>query len=209
MTDVRPDDVPGTAAWNEANEARACSVDGCQSPVKARGWCNAHYLKAGKYGDPLGGHECCWDLCDRLAAAETDDCVVWPRSIASGGYGHFYDRDGRHVVVHREALLRRVPLPFPTAVTRHGDCHNRACLNYRHLSWGTQSDNAMDRLRDDTHNRGERHGNSKLTLDDVRAIRASKRSRHELANEFDIVATHVDSIRRGRSWSWLADEVAS
>lgn len=32
-----------------------CAVEGCTSKVRARGWCNAHYLRFSKHGDPLGG----------------------------------------------------------------------------------------------------------------------------------------------------------
>lgn len=180
-----------------------CSINGCGSAVLARALCCAHYQRMRKYGDPLGGHKFNWDLFDELAAIETDECVIWPKSITSAGYGHFYERGGRHVITHREALARRQPSPFPTAVTRHGPCHNRACMNYRHLSWGTQVDNAMDRVRDDSHNRGDRHGNSKLTIGDALAIKTSTEHREVLAVRFGVRPTHVDSIRFGRSWSWL------
>lgn len=35
---------------------RTCSVDGCDSPPKARGWCSAHYQRWRIHGDPLGVH---------------------------------------------------------------------------------------------------------------------------------------------------------
>ena len=31
-----------------------CAVGGCGRPVRARGWCNAHYQRWRTYGDPLG-----------------------------------------------------------------------------------------------------------------------------------------------------------
>lgn len=31
-----------------------CSIDGCLSPVVAKGWCSVHYTKSRQYGDPLG-----------------------------------------------------------------------------------------------------------------------------------------------------------
>lgn len=34
-------------------EERTCSVDGCERPAKALGWCNSHYLRVRKHGDPL------------------------------------------------------------------------------------------------------------------------------------------------------------
>lgn len=34
--------------------AETCSIEGCGSPVRARGWCNRHYLRWRRSGDPLG-----------------------------------------------------------------------------------------------------------------------------------------------------------
>lgn len=31
---------------------RTCSIDGCESPVLAHGWCNRHYLRWRRHGDP-------------------------------------------------------------------------------------------------------------------------------------------------------------
>lgn len=33
---------------------RTCSVDGCARPVKSRGWCQAHYFRWRRKGDPGG-----------------------------------------------------------------------------------------------------------------------------------------------------------
>ena len=30
-----------------------CTIDGCQSGAKARGWCMKHYKRWSKHGDPL------------------------------------------------------------------------------------------------------------------------------------------------------------
>ena len=31
-----------------------CSIDGCERPAATRGWCNAHYIRWRRSGDPLG-----------------------------------------------------------------------------------------------------------------------------------------------------------
>jgi hypothetical protein len=32
-----------------------CSIEGCEKPVQARGWCSAHWARWKRHGDPLGG----------------------------------------------------------------------------------------------------------------------------------------------------------
>lgn len=32
---------------------KICQIEGCPDPVESRGWCNKHYLRWWKYGDPL------------------------------------------------------------------------------------------------------------------------------------------------------------
>jgi hypothetical protein len=36
-------------------DAKICAVEGCEKPaINSRGWCNAHYLRWLRHGDPLG-----------------------------------------------------------------------------------------------------------------------------------------------------------
>ncbi len=41
----------------EEREERFCSISGCGRPVLARGWCNRHWLRWSRHGDPLGGRQ--------------------------------------------------------------------------------------------------------------------------------------------------------
>lgn len=34
---------------------RPCKVDGCAKPARCRGFCEPHYMRNHRYGDPLGG----------------------------------------------------------------------------------------------------------------------------------------------------------
>ncbi len=52
---------------------KACSIDGCEKPSKARGWCGAHWWRWRNHGDPLGSAyvptECSIDGCALLTKA--------------------------------------------------------------------------------------------------------------------------------------------
>lgn len=71
-----------------------CSIDGCEKPMKARGLCAAHYMRARRTGSPTGSkartHPCAAPGCDRPVKDE---------------YCH----------MHRRRLARRGTLDLPTA----------------------------------------------------------------------------------------------
>lgn len=153
-----------------------------------------------------------WESLVALAALETDDCVEWPFSVTSAGYGNVWDpRRRRVVLVHRQALFWRVPPPQYAQVA-HGPCNNRRCLNYRHLYWATPAQNQADRLRDGTSNRGARHPLAQLREADVHAIRELLdfgTSHRRIAERFGISRQAVTHIAAGTTWSWLPEEASA
>lgn len=140
----------------------------------------------------------------RLAAIETDECVVWPYAKAGQrGYGLVYIR-GEKRYAHREALLlRTASLGRPIAL--HGPCNNPACMNYRHLSWGTSAENNQDMFRDGTALLGERNPMAKLTAEDVRSMReqyaVGAATQRELAMQHGVAVMTVNRAIRGISWA--------
>jgi hypothetical protein len=135
------------------------------------------------------------------------DCLIWPfPSKSSKGYAMFW-WEGRTRIVSR-IVCELVYGPAPSA--KHNALHtcgkgDLACVNPRHIYWGTQKDNMADRLKHGTANRGERHGLSKLTENDVRQIRslALTMTQRQIAKQFDLTFQAINDIVRRKNWGWL------
>lgn len=137
----------------------------------------------------------------RAVAHEGDDCLPWPYGINSNGYGIVAGKHAHRVVLERWAG----PAPSPRMDAAHaaGICHNRLCVNPRHLRWATRAENVADMAVDGTRFIGVGEGNpsARLTADQIVAIRADRRPRKTIAAEYGITVGHVTQIRTGRRWS--------
>ena len=74
------------------------------------------------------------------------------------------------------------------------------------LCWGTKSKNlGVDRLRDGTDNRGERHGNHKLTREDIHKIRelSGILKQREISQIFGVHQVTISQIVLKKRWAWL------
>lgn len=106
-----------------------------------------------------------------------------------------------HILV-ATAFLGQCP---PGMEVRHGpegSLVNRAA----ELSYGTQSDNMNDRVRDGTSNRGEQCWRAVLTEEIVLACRVrvlNGESQTSLAREFGVHVMTVNDAIHGRTWAWL------
>lgn len=189
-----------------------CSVDACGNSAEKRGWCAKHYRRWQRWGDPLAykktpgkGHAQRYFREVALSYVGSD-CPSWPFAKSENGYG-VVRFDGRQQIVSR-LVCEMVNGPPPTS--KHEAAHtcgngHKGCFNPRHLVWKTHLENEADKVVHGTVNRGERHGNSRLTEDQVRAIAALKgqRSQSKIAEQFGIHRSTVSDIHRGRRWLWL------
>jgi hypothetical protein len=124
---------------------------------------------------------------------DLDFCLIWPFSSAGNGYPKF----GENVAVHRLMCEHRNgPPPTPGHHAAHS-CNNgvRGCVNPKHVSWKTRSENMRDSLR-----RGELL--RKLTPEQVDEIRAlhGRMPIIEIAAKFGVRTSTIRGIVTGKTW---------
>lgn len=117
---------------------RPCSVLGCDTVERSRGWCLAHYTRWRLYGDPLGTPPLrvprpsvplevrFWAKVERgpvpLFRPELGPCSVWTAARNPAGYGRF-----GQLLAHRFAHELLVG-PIPAGLEPDHLCRVPACL---------------------------------------------------------------------------------
>jgi hypothetical protein len=82
-------------------------------------------------------------------------------------------------------------------VVRHL-CHNKACVNIRHLARGTASDNVLDTIKDN------RHAGVKMLqhVEDVRKALAAGTAVQDLAEQYGVSCGCIRAIQAGTTFAW-------
>lgn len=139
-----------------------------------------------------------WPKVDRRGP---DECWPWKGGRGGNGYGAFRGPSGMrrpHVFACEIGAGRRAE---PGEVARHG-CDNRICCNPGHLSFGTPKENIHDAIARGRLKcgRADRHGSTKLTSEQVRAILASDKTNTDLANIYGVKQHTISNIRNRKTW---------
>ena len=205
-------------APTQINKILICTIQGCDRSHKARGWCDRHWNRWKKWGDPLLGRDKS-ATCEYFRAhlgEEGEGCLIWPfgTSQPSGrGYGRV-SIDGVAYSVARLACEHRWgPPPSPGMDVAHLPlvCHNRLCWRGAHLRWATRLENVADMELDGTAIRGEARWNSRLTTDEVVAIRIAYAQgdvlQATLAEQYGVTKSLVGNIIRGRCWKHVGGPI--
>jgi len=124
------------------------------------------------------------------------------------GY-HYYKRvGGKRTYLHRHIYEECFGFIPEGMVVRH-TCDNPHCINPEHLLIGTPKENAEDMVR---RNRtvvrhGEASNFSKLTTEDVAAIRAADKTigNRYLAKIYGVTHSNISAIRLGKSWKHASE----
>ena len=121
---------------------KKCSISGCDRKHYGRGYCNRHWQRWRKHGDP-----------EKLVQFPTPeeafqhrtkrvgDCLFWTGSKSNYGYGRI-KVNGKQQKAHRYAWERvNGPIPDGMFIVRKDHC-DEACVNVDHLRCVTAAQNA-------------------------------------------------------------------
>lgn len=188
-----------------------CAIQGCENQPVCRGWCDKHYTRFKRHGDPehvtqidtrglsvegkLRAHG--WNVTESY-------CWEWAGSRKSKRYGTLHI-NGRYLGIHRLAYETWVG-PIPEGLVIRHKCDNTWCINPDHLETGTHADNSRDmvarnRQRDQ---KGSNHNMSRVTEEEVISIRKRYSEggvfQTELAEEYGLTQTAISAIIRRKTW---------
>ena len=191
-----------------ANPKCVCAIPECNKAVFSRNWCRSHWHRWRTYGSPEKGGTLNGEPLRFLTALSKNPpigCVEWPFGRTSGGYGAV---NCSHTVRTAHRVSLEIYLNCEGIEGRHvahapGICHNRLCVNPRHLRFATAVENNADKLIDGTHLQGEKVGNSKLTEAEVLEIRKSVGAQDRVAAVYGISQTLVSQIKLRKVWAHI------
>jgi hypothetical protein len=159
------------------------------------------------------GFEGLYDVSDlgrvrRLYDGGVNGWRILKPSLNQTGTGYFQLTLHAGGKIRRSVLLHHLvaeafigPKPSPEMVVCHNDGDSRNNI-WTNLRYDTFSANMMDRVEHGTHNKGQRHGMSKLTDEQAADIkrRYVKGGAKALAEEFGVARHTITRIASGKTW---------
>jgi hypothetical protein len=184
---------------------KVCAVPECEKPAHTKGYCAAHGAKFKKYGDPLGSHpnprqgkNIRW--LEAHVGYDGEGCLIWPFGVNDNGRGNVKG-------VSAPRYMCRLAHGNPPDESFHAahicGMGHLGCVHPKHLRWASPAENEADKLKHGTLRRGSDVNTSKLSREDVIAIRASSESGVSLAAKYGVTPAAISAIRTGKNWHWL------
>lgn len=184
------------------NLGQPCKVEDCNRKSYVRGWCQRHYYRWWKHGDPLKTKKnigpVTWEyLLSCSIPNKKTGCIEWQKG-GGGEYGSVQFNGKRERVNRVSYRLNVGEIPDGLFVCHH--CDNPPCINPDHLFLGTQTDNMRDMASKGRSALGERNGQSKLTEKDIISIREMNGSYEQIAKLFCVDPSNISCIRSRKTW---------
>jgi len=127
-----------------------CKIDGCDKRPYARGFCNRHYQRWLRHGDPLGGKTVSAPLRYFREVVMThtgDECLDWPFSRDSKGYAKVRFNSQYRIVSRLACMEAHGEPPTPEHHAAHSCGRGKeGCVNPHHMRWATPKENEADKL---------------------------------------------------------------
>lgn len=190
-----------------------CSVEGCSSPVDARGVCGTHYMRLRRAGSIPVGTRARGPVEERFFRyfEKTDGCWIWTgKSMSKKGYAQIQigGKGSPKILAHRLSYqIHKGEIPDGMVVMHK--CDNPSCVNPDHLEVGSQSQNIKDaflrkrKTAKPPHKFGESHYASKMKEADVLLIRESKERTADLALKYSVSKSAIERIKNRVTWKHL------
>lgn len=105
-----------------------------------------HWQRWSRTGDPTVSRLIRYGTPEKTIAAHTEwrgQCLVWTGAVGGAGYARVTE-NGTRVLAHRYVWERAFG-PIPSGEFIDHACHNRRCLNVRHLRLATPAENTYNR----------------------------------------------------------------
>lgn len=140
----------------------------------------------------------------QLASYTGDDCVYWPFSPGSDGYGRVMYEDRLQQATRVACIIYHGQPPTPEYLAIHSCNHGKqGCCTPNHLSWGIFQDNSNDRIRHGNSGKGRANANCTdlpdETIAEIKALRGTMRQ-VDIATKFGISQPFVSSIQLGKTF---------
>ncbi|MCP4742461.1 MAG: hypothetical protein GY871_09610 [Actinomycetales bacterium] len=155
-------------------------------------------------GEPFVGKLAFCRLVADMATPE-DGCIEGIGKPKPGGYYQVRSSEGagnQHALIR--AMFEGLARPPEGLHAAHGECHRRGCVNPHHVTFKTCAQNHHDKLRDGTHQGGERNGGAKITdaeRDKIQQLYATgQHTQRELSRQFGITDARVRQIVNAPTW---------
>ena len=143
---------------------------------------------------------------EKVNIIDSDKCCKWLSTISnSTGYGSFW-YGKKQELAHRISYILEYGHISDNLLVLH-KCDNPACVNPRHLFLGTHADNSSDMVEKNRQAKGEKHGMSKLSKEQIIIIKNKYipeiYSTRKLAKEFNVSQPTIWRIINNITWKHI------